>query len=72
MTLSERTPSDSPFAVLHTRQPSTILCKMGRIKTERDIHLDATRVNPYSDVARATNSDKTRAIIGKANCARSQ
>ena len=52
--------------------PSTILDKMGRIKTERQTLLDANRVNQYSDVARATDSDKTKVIVGKPNGARSQ
>lgn len=45
MTLAQLTPDSSPFAVLSRRQPSTILCKMGRIKTERQTLLDAKRVN---------------------------
>lgn len=53
MTLVDRTPSDSPFSVLYQRQPSSVVCKMGRIKTERQKHLDATRVNPErSDCAK--------------------
>ena len=46
MTLAQRTPADSPFAVLYQRQASSVVCKMGRIKTERQKYLDATRVNP--------------------------
>ena len=72
MTLAQRTPADSPFAVLYQRQASSVVCKMGRVKTERQVLLDATRVNQYSDVARATDSDKTKAIVGKPNGARSQ
>jgi len=56
----------------HWQGPSTILDKMGRIKTERQTLLDATRVNQYSDFGRSTNSDKTKAIVGKPNGARSQ
>ena len=52
--------------------PSTILDKMGRIKTKRQTLLDANRVNQYSDVARATDSDKTKVIVGRRNEARSQ
>ena len=44
--LAQRTPASSPFAVLYQRQPNTIICSMGRIKTERQKYLDATRVNP--------------------------
>jgi len=33
---------------------------------------NATRVNSYSDTARNTNSDKTNAIVGRRNNARSQ
>ena len=54
------------------RGPSTILDKMGRIKTERQTLLDATRVNQHSDLGRSTDSDKTKAIVGKPNGARSQ
>ena len=46
--------------VFHWQGPSTILDKMGRIKTERQTLLDATRVNQYSDIGRSTNSDKTK------------
>ena len=70
--LAQRTPATSPFAVLYQRQPSTIICSMGRIKTERQTLLDANRVNQYSDFGRSTNSDKTKAIVGKPNGARSQ
>ena len=70
--LAQRTPATSPFAVLYQRQPNTIICSMGRIKTERQKYLDATRVNAYSDIARFTDSDKTKAIVGKRNGARSQ
>lgn len=52
--------------------PSTVLNKLGRIKSAHQRQQDATRVNQYSDVARATNSDKTKAIVGKPNGARSQ
>lgn len=72
MTLAQRTPADSPFAVLYQRQASSVVCKMGRVKTERQTLLDATRVNQYSDFGRATDSDKTKAIVGKPNGARSQ
>ena len=46
MTLAQRTPADSPFAVLYQRQASSVVCSMGRIKTERQVLLDANRVNP--------------------------
>ena len=58
--------------VFHWQGSSTILDKMGRIKTERQTLLDATRVNQHSDLGRSTNSDKTKAIVGKPNGARSQ
>ncbi len=69
MTLPTRT---TPSSLWDWQGPSTILDKMGRIKTERQTLLDATRVNQYSDVARATDSDKTKAIQGRRNSARSQ
>ena len=72
MTLAQRTPADSPFAVLYQRQPNTIICSMGRVKTERQTLLDATRVNQHSDLGRSTDSDKTKVIVGKPNGARSQ
>ena len=46
MTLAQRTPASSPFAVLYQRQASSVVCKMGRVKTERQVLLDANRVNP--------------------------
>lgn len=58
--------------VFHWQGPSTILDKMGRIKTERQTLLDATRVNQHSDLGRSTNADKTKAIQGRRNSARSQ
>ena len=69
MTLPTRTTPSSPW---DWQGPSTILDKMGRIKTERQTLLDATRINQYSDFARSTNSDKTKAIVGRRNEARSQ
>ena len=69
MTLSTRTPPSSPF---NTSGPSLILPKMGRIKSAHQRQQDATRVNGYSDTARSTTGDKTKAIIGKPNWARSQ
>lgn len=42
-------------------QPSSLIDKMGRIKTERQILLDANRVNPESNIGhstRETNSFK--------------
>ena len=69
MTLPTRTTPSSPW---DWQGPSTILDKMGRIKTERQTLLDATRVNQHSDLGRSTNSDKTKAIVGKPNGARSQ
>lgn len=45
MSLAQRTPDHSPFAVLSRKQPSTLTDKMGRIKSERQTLLDATRVN---------------------------
>ena len=59
MTLAQRTPADSPFAVLYQRQPNTIICSMGRIKTERQKYLDATRVNgeKFSCTSNRTNSE---------------
>ena len=42
-------------------QPSTLIDKMGRIKTDRQILLDANRVNPESNIGhstRETNSYK--------------
>lgn len=58
MTLSRRTPSTSPFAVLYTRQSSTLISSMGLIKTERQTLLDATRTNPesYACTSNRTNS----------------
>lgn len=51
--LAQRTPASSPFRVLIERQPSTLICKMGRIKSERQQLLDASRVNPErADCAR--------------------
>jgi len=50
----------------------SLIDKMGRIKTERQMILDSNRVNPYSDVGRTTEGDKTRRIEGKRNSARSQ
>lgn len=46
----------------HWQGPSQVVDRMGRIKTERQILLDATRVNPYSDSARSTDSTKTQRI----------
>ncbi len=55
------------------RGPSKILDTFGRIKTNRQALLDATRVNPESNVAYSTRDDtKTRIIVGKRNEARSQ
>ena len=68
MTLATRTPP-SPF---NTSGPSLILPKMGRIKSDHQRQQDATRVNGYSDTARSTTGDKTKAIVGKPNWARSQ
>jgi len=57
----------------NTSGPSRILPKMGRIKTDRQAILDATRVNPESNLGYSTRDDtKTRIIIGKRNEARSQ
>ena len=69
MTLATRTPPSSPF---DTSGPSLILPKMGRIKSDHQRQQDATRVNGYSDTARSTSGDKTKAIVGKPNWARSQ
>ena len=55
--------------------PSEILDRFGRIKSEFQIAKDAKRVNSYSDLARNPGqqaSDKTAAIQGRRNTARSQ
>jgi len=53
--------------------PSKIIDTFGRIKTDRQAILDATRVNPESNLGYSTRDDtKTRIIIGKRNEARSQ
>ena len=56
-------------------QPSQILDNFGRIKSEFQIAKDAKRVNKYSDHARnfgEAASDKTAALVGRRNTARSQ
>jgi hypothetical protein len=62
-TLAQRTPDSSPFAVLSRRQPSTLICKMGRIKSERQTLLDATRVNPESHDCASWAGMSTKAAI---------
>ena len=63
MTLAQRTPADSPFAVLYQRQASSVVCKMGRVKTERQVLLDANRVNPErADCASRVGMVKKTAI----------
>lgn len=52
------------------RGPSKL--DLGRIKSDHQRQQDATRVNGYSDTARSTTGDKTKAIVGKPNWARSQ
>ena len=55
------------------RGPSKIIDNFGHIKTERQRLLDATRVNPESNIGHSTRDDtKTRIIIGRRNEARSQ
>lgn len=44
--------------------------RKARTKAAREAKV--LRVNQYSDIARFTDSDKTRAIVGKRNSARSQ
>lgn len=61
-----------PRSAFYWQGPSQTIDKHGRIKTERQTLLDATRVNQYSDFGRSTNSDKTKAIQGRSNSARSQ
>lgn len=63
------TPATNAF---NWQGPSLILPKMGRIKSEHQRQQDATRVNGYSDTARSTTGDKTKAIVGRRNEARSQ
>lgn len=60
----------STLSAFNWRGPSML--DLGRIKTEAQIKKAATRVNRYSDVARSTNSDKTKIIQGRRNSARSQ
>ena len=62
LTLAQRTPAHSQFAILYTRQPSTLVTRMGRIKTNRQALLDASRVNSYSDLARTTDNTKSARI----------
>lgn len=57
----------SPF---NSQGPSTL--DLGRVKSASQLKKDATRINSYSDTARNTNSDKTNAIVGRRNSARSQ
>lgn len=64
--------STAPTNAFNWRGPSQTVDAFGRMKTERQILLDANRVNPYSDVGRTTEGDKTRRIEGKRNGARSQ
>lgn len=66
--------SESPSAAGHNAfncgGPSSI--DLGRVKSEAQLKKDANRINSYSDAARNTNSDKTNAILGRRNSARSQ
>jgi len=52
--------------------PSTLIDKMGRIKSDHQTRQDATRQNSYSDIARHTQPDRTNAIIGRRLTQRSQ
>lgn len=52
------------------RGPSTL--DLGCVRSAAQLKKDANRVNSYSDTARNTNSDKTNAIVGRRNNARSQ
>ena len=54
--------------------PSTLVDKLGKVKTDRQRLLDMSRVNSYSDIARNTpaDRDRTNAIVGRRNSARSQ
>ena len=53
---------------------STLIDSMGRIKSDRQRLLDANRQNSYSDLGRNSpaQADKTNAITGRRNAARSQ
>lgn len=63
LTIAQRTPASSPFAVLYSKQNSSVVCKMGRIKSERQTLLDATRVNPErADCASWAGMDKKAEI----------
>jgi hypothetical protein len=44
----------------HWQGKSETIDKYGRMKTERQMLLDATRVNQYSDVGRNCPSDRDR------------
>ena len=57
---------------IHPLDKAGVRAAIAKAKTERQTLLDATRVNQYSDFGRSTNSDKTKAIVGKPNGARSQ
>lgn len=54
--MSNTTTPKSPF---DWRGPSQVLDKFGRIKSERQTLLDATRVNPESNIAFATQPTKS-------------
>lgn len=72
-TTSTLAKSQSPWPVIDG-VPSTLIDKFGRMKTERQMLLDATRVNQYSDVGRnnPADRDRTNVITGKRITARHQ
>jgi hypothetical protein len=56
------TQTKNNLSAFHWQGPSKVIDQFGRIKSERQHLLDATRVNQYSDLARTTDSTKSQRI----------
>jgi hypothetical protein len=56
------TQTKNNLSAFYWQGPSKVIDQFGRIKSERQHLLDATRVNQYSDVARSTDSTKSQRI----------